>query len=179
MQELLSTMRIYTLGYQGLSAVSYIKILRASYVGVVLDVRENAWSYRPEFVKSPLEQALRKASIDYLHIRSAGNPSENRRTASSADECLSRYREYLYGNPQCIGELYSYIRMAYERGRPACLTCYERAQHQCHRSILIEFLKELEPAIEPVHLPLEIRPLTKPQSLLKTSFVGPRFLPTT
>lgn len=170
-------MRIYTLGYQGLTVAAYIKTLRASQVGVVLDVRENAWSYRPEFVKSTLGQSLAAAGIEYIHVRSAGNPAENRRTASSPEECLSRYRDYLNEHPECTGELYSYVRLAHERGRPACLTCYERAQHQCHRSILIEALKELEPAIEPIHLPLPIRAVVRHHSVLKTAFLDPHFLP--
>jgi uncharacterized protein (DUF488 family) len=171
-------MQIYTLGYQGLSINEYVSSARAAKVGVVLDVRENAWSYRPDYVKSTLAGALAVAGINYIHVSAAGNPAEIRRTAATAEECLSRYRVYLNEHPERVGELYSYVRLAYESGRPACLTCYEHAPHECHRSVLVEALIELDPRIEPIHLPIAPQPVIRQRpSVLKTAFVAPQFLP--
>jgi uncharacterized protein (DUF488 family) len=178
-------MRIFTLGYEGLGLSGYADILRAFNVGVVLDVRERAWSQRPDFVKSKMDHGLALAGINYIHLQSAGNPSSIRKNVSTPEECLRLYREYLKSNQACVGELYSYARLAYESGRPACLTCYERNPQHCHRSVLIDALVEMDASIEPVHLPLtkpiDLRRRARIQdgSLVKSSFLFPDFLPTT
>ena len=174
-------MRVFTLGYQGLDLGGYIRELVKVGAGTVLDVRERAWSNRPDFVKSSLDQGLRDANISYLHLQAAGNPSEIRKTAKTAEECLTKYRRYLLDNPDAVGELYSYVRMAAESGRPACLLCYERNPHDCHRSVLIEYLTELDDSIQPIHLPFrsstELRPFEvaprRRQTLLQSAFIHP------
>src|SRR5260370_1236139 len=98
-------MKIFTLGYQGLNLQQYITLLEAADVAVVVDVRETAWSYKPGFSKSPLREGLNRAGIDYIHLKSAGNPSKNRKTARTTKECLSRYRRHLLSNPACLDEL--------------------------------------------------------------------------
>lgn len=148
-------MRIYTLGYEGLGLSSYISILRNFNVGVVLDVRERAWSQSPQFVKSALHHALASAGIGYVHIPSAGNPSEIRKNVRSTKECMRRFRVHLNAHPECLREIYGLARAAAQAGRPACLTCVERLPGNCHRGILIEALIERYKKIEPVHLPLE------------------------
>jgi uncharacterized protein (DUF488 family) len=120
-------MRIYTLGYQQINLQDYLNTLVESGVGVVLDVREVAWSYKPGFSKSQFQKALRT-------------------------ECLRRYRRYLQAHLNCIDELLAHIRRAAKEGRPACLTCYERKPVDCHRSILIDALEIAEPALRTIHL---------------------------
>lgn len=169
-------MKLYTLGYQGLTIDEYIKHLIRFRVGHLLDVRENAWSQRPEFIKSNLRQSLTQAHIDYVHVASAGNPAAFRKTATSAEECLGLYRQYLHSNPQCLDELISYIRYGDESNRFACLTCYERKPSECHRSVLIEELLRAEPQIEVVHLPFINDPKPMSLSLHQSSFLSPLFL---
>ncbi|HEX8708839.1 MAG TPA: DUF488 domain-containing protein [Pyrinomonadaceae bacterium] len=178
-------MRIYTLGYEGLGLEAYVDILRAFNVGVVLDVREKAWSQRPEFIKSKMDHGLAMAGIDYIHVQSAGNPSAIRKNVFTADECLRRYREHIKGKPGCVSELHALVKSASEADRPACLTCYERNPQHCHRSVLIDALIEMDVSVEPVHLPLTApinhrrQKTTQEGSLLKTAFLFPDFLPTT
>ena len=69
---------------------------------------------------------------------------------------MASYRSYLQNNQDGVGEVYSYIRIAAERGMPACLTCYERNFNECHRSIIIEELCKYDVTVETIHLPLEI-----------------------
>jgi uncharacterized protein (DUF488 family) len=174
-------MRIYTLGYEGLSLRDYTEVLVTAGVGVVLDVREHPWSQRPDFIRWRMAPALAEAGIDYIHVKSAGNPSHIRKTSQSVDECLMRYREHLESNGECLGELYSHLRLAFERGRPACLTCYERLPENCHRSALIDGLLRLDPLIESVHLPpaerrRNNRLSVSTSSLRKSAFLKPQLL---
>ena len=176
-------MKLYTLGYQSLSGPIYLQSLVNAGVGIVIDVRENAWSQRPDFIKSHLRRVLATVDIDYHHLRAAGNPSTNRKNARSARECLRRYRQHLKAHADCLVELLALVREADSRGRPACLTCYERDSANCHRSILIEELRGVEPALNPYHLQptLHIAPKTfKPvRSLMSDAFLSPSLLPFT
>jgi uncharacterized protein (DUF488 family) len=178
-------MKVFTLGYQGLDLGAYIRELVKVGVGTVLDVRETAWSNRPDFVKSSLQQGLDAAHINYVHVRRAGNPSRIRKAAKSSEECLSEYRRYLGGNLAAADELYSFVRMASERGRPACLLCYERNPRECHRSVLVERLLELDGSTRPIHLPFKSStellpfesPLPRHESLLKSAYIRHGLLP--
>lgn len=178
-------MKVFTLGYQGMDLGAYIRELAKVGAGTVLDVRETAWSNRPDFVKSALRQALARADIGYVHVQTAGNPAEIRRAAKSPDECLSEYRRYLRRNRDAVEELYSFVRMAAEGGRPACLTCYECNPRECHRSVLIELLLELDDSIQPIHLPTKLSKSWHPsesapakrESLRKSAFISPLLLP--
>ncbi len=144
--------KLFSLGYQSKSLQNYIDVLVASKVSIVLDVREKAWSYKPGFSKGQLDKALAAAGITYLHIRSAGNPSSNRKTATSVEECLMRYRDHLHHNPECLDEMWEVIEEASQQKKAVCLTCFELEHEQCHRSILIEGLMDKQPRLQPVHL---------------------------
>lgn len=148
-------MRVYTLGYQGLRIEDYLKILTAKKVGVILDVRETAWSYKKDFSKFELQKTLPDAGIYYIHVPSAGNPSANRKSARTLDECLARYRHHLRTNLHCLDELVFYLTAAADLGLSACLTCYESKFQACHRFILTQYLRKRIPFLLPVHLPMD------------------------
>lgn len=176
-------MKLYTLGYQSLSAPLYIQSLVNAGVGIVIDVREHAWSQRPDFMKPNLSRALVTANIDYLHLKSAGNPSSNRKSARSAKECLRRYRDYLRAHGHCLSELLTLVREAHDRGWPACLTCYERDAANCHRGILSEELVGLAPELAIIHLqptlPIRLNSVKPARSLTSDAFLAPSLLPLT
>ena len=145
-------MKVYTLGNQGLSLEAYTQTLLSVSVGIVLDVRETPWSYNRRYIRSVMERELTSVGIDYEHLKACGNPAANRKTARSVAECLSRYKRYLRKNSDCLIELRDYIRKAADLGRPACLTCYERDSHDCHRSVLLDALAAMVPSIQIEHL---------------------------
>lgn len=145
-------MNLYTLGYQGIDVSTYVRTLQNAGVGVVVDVRETPWSYKRSFCKGALSLELSRAGIDYVHLRSAGNPKENRRTASSSAECLKRYRKHLRGNPEALAELWQVISLAASQEKPACLTCFEEEPHECHRSILAAALRKISGDITTINL---------------------------
>ena len=145
-------MKVFTLGYQGLSLENYVETLLASNVGIVLDVREVAWSYNRRYIKPVLQKTLLEAGIKYTHLRICGNPSSNRKTAKSVEECLSRYQDYLRENSECLETLLGYVEYASKREQPACLTCYEHKPEECHRKILTDALIEIVPELQITHL---------------------------
>lgn len=145
-------MKVFTLGYQGLSLERYVETLLAANVGIVLDVREVAWSYNRRYIKSVLQKTLLEAGIKYTHLRVCGNPSLNRKTATSIEECLTRYRDYLKENSECLEILLEYVELANNRNQPACLTCYEHKPEDCHRKILTDELIGIAPKLQITHL---------------------------
>jgi uncharacterized protein (DUF488 family) len=158
----------YTLGYQGLDVYTYVRTLRDAGVGVVVDVRETPWSYKRSFCKSALSLELSKAGIEYVHVRSAGNPKENRRTAPTREECLKRYRKHLSSNPEAVTDLMEVIKLAAKRKKSTCLTCYEKEPQECHRSILATALQKSSAKVTAIHLQAlpeeKVRPLRVPKA---------------
>jgi uncharacterized protein (DUF488 family) len=142
---------LYTLGYQGVDVDTYVRKLKSAGVGIVADVRETPWSHKPGFCKNILRYELSKAGIEYVHVKSAGNPKENRRTAQDMAECLRRYRHYLRKNPAAVAELIHVVLTAASRNLTVCLTCFEKDVNDCHRSILVDAMGG-RIRIRPVHL---------------------------
>src|SRR5712691_3834775 len=144
-------LNLYTLGFQGVDVDVYVQKLKAAGVGIVADVRETPWSHKRGFCKNLLSTELLKAGIEYVHVRSAGNPKANRRSAPDLAECLRRYKDYLEENPAGVIDLIHVIRTAASCQRTVCLTCFEKDVNDCHRSILVDAMQK-RIKIQPVHL---------------------------
>ena len=142
---------LYTLGYQGVDVPTYVQKLKAAGIGVVADVRETPWSHKRGFCKNILSIELSRAGIEYVHVKSAGNPKENRRTARDMAECLKRYSHYLRDNPAGIADLIQVVLTAASRNQAVRLTCFEKDANDCHRSILEDAMRR-RMRIRPVHL---------------------------
>ena len=63
-----------SVGYEGRTPAEMVALLRAQRVSRVLDIRELPLSRRRGFSKTALAERLRKAGIEYRHLRFAGNP---------------------------------------------------------------------------------------------------------
>lgn len=92
LQEVSSvTHRIVSIGYEGRTIESFVVELQRAGVQTVADVRLNAISRKAGFSKTRLRDALAAVGIDYVHLRSLGNPRENHRSGTAAlkraDEC--------------------------------------------------------------------------------------------
>lgn len=148
-------MKIFTLGYQGINIQEYITTLLTNDVAVVLDVRETPWSYKRDFSRSNFSQQLEDFGIQYVHVKSAGNPSKNRKTASSVRECLDRYKDLLEADDGCVHELIDLIRTFEQQGKKVCLTCFEKHHQECHRSVLTDFIEEHVSNVQIAHLQAE------------------------
>jgi uncharacterized protein (DUF488 family) len=134
--------RIAGIGYQGRTIDELIERLRSASIATLIDVREVPWSRRPEFAKKKLTERLAHEGLRYVHLRSAGNPRENRKSGAASEEILTRYREHLARTPLVLDEI-----LAEARGEPAALLCYEADVKQCHRSVLLDALAVLHPAL--------------------------------
>ncbi|HVI77405.1 MAG TPA: DUF488 domain-containing protein [Candidatus Acidoferrum sp.] len=141
-------MLLYSIGYQGKSLEGLCAKLADNAVEILIDVRERAWSNRPEFRKGALAEGLKRTGIEYLHLRSAGNPFRPRKGVSVQRElCLEYYSNYLANSPDVVNSV-----ATLSRNNRSALFCYEANADECHRGVLIAALLKLNPDLTVVYL---------------------------
>lgn len=139
---------VYTIGYERRDARTFPTELHAAGVQLVVDVRANPWSMRPEFRKTVLEEALREAGVGYRHVGQMGFPRALRDTATSYPEAWEMYRRHVRAQAAAAHALAAELAKG---GR--CLLCYERDPQSCHRLVLVDELVQLcHLQVEVVHL---------------------------
>jgi uncharacterized protein (DUF488 family) len=117
---------IYTIGYERRELDEFVALLGAAGIERVIDVRQLPLSRRHGFSKTPLAAALAGAGIEYLHLRSAGNPFRHAKV-----NVLGLYKVYLERSPEVIDEV-----LAASAGKRTALLCLEREPSECHRGVL-------------------------------------------
>ena len=130
-------LRIFTVGYEGITVDELIAALRKAGVERIIDVRALPLSRRPGFSKTPLRAALEEVGINYVHLRALGTPAEGRQAARKGQHALLAqiYADQLE-LPEAIVQAAQLRELAAEK--PSALLCFERDPEHCHRSLLIE-----------------------------------------
>lgn len=128
--------RIFTIGYEGVTLGEFLIALEQAGVERVIDVRAVPNSRRPGFSKTPLRNALAEARIGYVHLRALGTPAAGRAAARAGrhDDLKRIYAGHLE-LPEAIAESAQMLDLA--RERPSVLLCYERDPAACHRTLLL------------------------------------------
>ena len=145
------SLRAYSLGYEGVSIDRYVEVLKSHSISVVVDVRETPWSYKKGFSKKPLSDRLEAEGIEYVHVKSAGNPSKNRKMGLAQHEVIELYKEHLDCDSSCLEEILAIIESHSEHGA-VCLLCFEQHPHECHRKVILDRLAEGRTALMSCHL---------------------------
>ena len=78
-------MKIFTIGYEGVTQADFIAALSGAGVKLLADVRAVPLSRRPGFSKNVLAAGLREAGIDYVGFKALGTPPEGREAARKHD----------------------------------------------------------------------------------------------
>jgi uncharacterized protein (DUF488 family) len=131
----------YSLGYEGMSLDRYVDVLKDRGISVVIDVRETPWSYKRGFSKKPLAERLNSEGILYVHLKSAGNPSKNRKMGLPQQKVIALYKEHLEINPSCLSEILHLITETSHIGG-VCLLCFEQKPHECDRKVILDKLAD-------------------------------------
>ncbi|MCK6557583.1 DUF488 domain-containing protein [candidate division KSB1 bacterium] len=138
----------FNLGYQGRSLAELCSTLSENAVKILIDVREHAWSQRPEFRRVVLQNTLASHGISYLHCKMAGNPFRPRNGERlDFKVCAERYERHLTEVPEVLDELESVIK-----NQRCALFCYERERNSCHRDILLNALSVRNPKMKIINL---------------------------
>lgn len=131
-----------TIGYESAPQAKVIEALKTAGVEVLIDVRAVAASRRAGFSKGLLSASLADAGIEYVHLRELGTPKEGRMAARRGRTAVMReiFEAHL-AEPAAQLQLAQAIEIA--RARKAALLCYEADHRGCHRSIVVEHMREV------------------------------------
>jgi len=122
---------LFTIGYEGRELDELLAILAANRVERVIDIRELPLSRRRGFSKTPLGEALRGVGIEYVHLKSAGNPYRREKDTIPRAKLLAKYETHITKAEDVVEEVVEHARTC-----RAALLCYEAAPEECHRSRL-------------------------------------------
>ncbi|WP_416464790.1 DUF488 family protein [Sphingomonas sp. VDB2] len=130
-------MKIFTIGYEGVTQPELVAALQAAGVRLLADVRAVPLSRRPGFSKNILAAGLRDAGIDYVGLKALGTPAEGREAARKHQHTrLAGIYARQLDLPEAIVQAEQLKEMAAET--PTALLCFERDPSGCHRSLLID-----------------------------------------
>lgn len=128
---------LVSVGYEGRTAEDLLSVLVEQHVDVVADVRLTPMSRKPGLSKTRLREALAAAGVDYIHLKSLGNPKENREPFWTGAVAIgvARFRE-LMAAPEPAASLDDLARLA--RTQRVAVLCFERDHARCHRQVVTE-----------------------------------------
>jgi uncharacterized protein (DUF488 family) len=128
---------VFSIGYERRKPDELCAALVQARVGLLVDVRERAWSQRPEFRRTAFATSLRAAGVDYMHMREAGNPLRpTAGTAVNLAQCRAAYEGHLSEHPEVVVELAELLTV-----RRIAVFCYEGHHTRCHRGVLLDALR--------------------------------------
>jgi uncharacterized protein (DUF488 family) len=143
--------KLFTTGYeQHATPEALLTVLREAGVERLVDVRELPLSRRRGFSKTALATALAGGGVEYDHVRPLGNPKPYRDLYRSGrqDEGEKGYLAHIRN-----GSAYAVDELAAELDEHAtCLLCFEADHTTCHRSLIVDELRERLPALRVEHL---------------------------
>ncbi len=134
---------VFTAGYEDRSINEFIERLKKQRIRILVDVREVPSSRKLGFSKNKLTEHLKKANIQYMHIKELGSPKELReklRQDNDYDYFFREYSKYLKTQEDIIRTLYKEVIIH----KLSCIMCMERLPNKCHRKAVAEKIKEID-----------------------------------
>ena len=132
---------VLTIGHSTHPLGEFINLLKAHGVTCVMDVRSVPRSrHNPQFNKTSLPAALRKAGLGYVHMPGLGGLRHAKRDSINAgwrNASFRGYADYMQ-TPEFAQNLEELIRRS-KRDRIA-LMCAEAVPWRCHRSLIADAL---------------------------------------
>ncbi len=130
---------LLTIGYEGATLSDVIAELERARVELLIDVRAVPRSRKPGFSSRLLAASAQAGGIGYRHLQRLGTPKPGRDAARSGNAAgmAAIFHAHMTGDePQAA--LAEAVALAQERR--ACLLCFERDPHFCHRTIVAEMV---------------------------------------
>lgn len=119
---------------------AFARHLRDVGVARLVDVRELPISRRPGYAKSALARVMAEVGIEYMHVKALGNPKAYRDLYKSGrvDEGRRRYAHYLVAERrEALRDLVPVLR-----DKRSALMCVEHDPKTCHRTVIVEALRD-------------------------------------
>ena len=129
------TASILSIGYEGRSQSDFIGLLKAHKVNALVDVRMTPLSRKAGLSKTAISVALGSVGIGYHHLRTLGNPKDNRELfRSGSPEGRQNFVKFMLEHGKA--ELQFLIGLIAKQS--VAVMCFEREHECCHRSCIIE-----------------------------------------
>jgi hypothetical protein len=136
-----------SVGYESFKTnADFARMLVRAGVERLIDVRELPISRKRGFAKSALAGALEAEGIEYVHVKSLGNPKAYRDLYKSGnvEEGRGAYGSFLREERRdALRELEALVAE-----RRSALMCVEHEESVCHRQVILEALAETGLALE-------------------------------
>jgi uncharacterized protein (DUF488 family) len=133
---------LYTIGHSTRTIEDLIETLQAHSIQTLVDIRAFPMSRRlPHFNRESLEQALPKAGIQYVWMKSLGGHRkkilEDSPNVALRNDSFRNYADYMLTKEfeQAMRELISFA----EKSKTAYM-CAERVYFRCHRMLVSDWL---------------------------------------
>lgn len=133
---------VFTIGYEGRAIDDFIDRLKKYNITRLIDVREIPISRKKGFSKTELKKRIESENIEYFHFRALGSPSQIRHELKLDHDYVrffEAYGIYLDNNVDAINEAYSLAQNGL-----SCIMCFERLPDKCHRSSVVQKIKEID-----------------------------------
>jgi uncharacterized protein (DUF488 family) len=101
-------------------------------------------------IRAPLAAAVNAAGIEYVHERALGNPKPYRGAWKSGDSAAGAAGYVAHLAERSSQEVDALARRVADGG--VCLLCVEHDPASCHRSLLVDALRERLGALDVRHL---------------------------
>lgn len=134
-------MELYTIGHSTRSYEEFVRLLKASGVRRLADIRSVPRSrHNPQFEQNELIRALPKDGIEYIHLKALGGLRPVKKDSVNAGWQNASFRGYAdYMQTEAFEEgLDRLISLADEA--PTCIMCAEALPWRCHRSLVADAL---------------------------------------
>ena len=139
--ESVPTLWVASVGYERYKVNDdFAARLRDAGVERLVDVRELPISRRRGYAKTALGEAMAHVGIEYVHVRDLGNPKPFRDLykAGRIAEGRAAYEKFLLTERR--GALDTLATLLSEK--PAALMCVEHDASTCHRTVILDALRE-------------------------------------
>lgn len=136
------TKKLYTIGYEGITAEEYMNKLYLKNIRLLVDVRKNSYSMKYGFSKSQLRGMCEKMGIRFMHIPELGIDSDKRKNLESVNDYEVLFNDYETKTLPEREEQLSSLNDLFKVHERIAITCFEKEHTSCHRHKISELLQK-------------------------------------
>lgn len=144
-------MNIYSIGFTQKSAEKFFKLISENNIQTLIDVRLNNTSQLSGFAKrDDLKYFLKElCNCEYIHIPDLAPTKEILKPYQDKKIAWQSYEEKFL-DLMAKRNIEKYLKESFFY--QGCLLCSEHLPHQCHRRLVLEYLKQYNNSIQANHL---------------------------
>jgi len=128
--------RFFTSGYEGENTQDFFAKLKKDKIDILIDVRQNPFSFKPGFSRSQLQILAKQENIYYVHIKELGTPVPLRKKLKqdhNYQQFFKQYSDFVKEYQDIIEDL---VRLS--MSKKVCIICFEKDENFCHRKIIAQ-----------------------------------------